>query len=307
MTVEMMVDRLEDLKTAVTQRLQIGQQLAELGDPRPGVSVKNGVPEINWLPVYPGGELMLLRHWQPDTPNETESFRQIGPFIVEPFYISKYLVTYKQYQTFVEAEDGFTNPIWWREFPEDFQQQPLAKQYNPRPNHPRDTVSWYQCVAFARWLNQQLTGFTLPHPSSLQEWEIGKNAQIRLPTEWEWQWAAQNGVEERPFPWGEAQPNVANTAETESKQTTAVGMFPHGAAACGALDMAGNVMEWCFNDKTNPATIDAASTKTKVLRGGDWGYNLANATTNYCDDEKPDGLDPLNGFRLVLGPILQNE
>ncbi|WP_420628091.1 formylglycine-generating enzyme family protein [Candidatus Leptofilum sp.] len=303
-TATVLLDALEDEETAVTQRLKIGQELAKMDDPRPGVTVQNGLPAIAWLPISPGGELMLLRHWQPDTPDQAERFKQIGPFVVEPFYIAKYLVTHAQYQAFVEAVDGFRNLLRWAGFPERFQRQPLANQYNEWPNHPRDTISWYQCVAFARWLNYRLTGFSLPHPSKAHQLVVGENAQIRLPTEWEWQWAAQNGDEERPYPWGDAQPNFANTIETGLKQTTAVGMFPHGAAACGALDMAGNLMEWCLNDKVNPANTNIASKGSKVLRGGDWGYNLQNATTKYADDDKPHALDALNGFRLVLGSIL---
>ena len=37
--------------------------------------------------------------------------------------------------------------------------------------------------------------------------------QIRLPLEWEWQWAAQNGDEARKYPWGDWKPGFANTNE----------------------------------------------------------------------------------------------
>jgi formylglycine-generating enzyme required for sulfatase activity len=299
--IENFIQMLEFEETAVQKRLQIGQQLAELGDPRPGVGTKEGVPAIAWLPVAPGGSLMLTRHWQPDYPGDTEKIKKIGPFTVTPFYISQYLVTDAQYQTFVAARDGYDQLTWWAGMPESYQQQPLARQQNPKPNYPRDSISWYQAVAFARWLSHRLHGFELPNPSGNGKLVVGVNAQIRLPTEGEWQWAAQNGTEERPFPWGETQPNFANTAETGLQQATAVGIFPHGAAACGALDMAGNLMEWCANNKMDPTIVDVASPANKVLRGGDWGYNLANAATNYCDDESPQVQDALNGFRLALG------
>ncbi len=130
---------------------------------------------------------------------------------------------------------------------------------------------------------------------------MGDNSQIRLPAEWEWQWAAQNGAEERPYPWGEKNTGYANTSGSGLKQAIAVGMYPHGAAACGALDMAGNLMEWCANDKTNLEIIDVESNASKVLRGGDWGYGIENASCAYCDDEDPSRIDMLNGFRLVLG------
>jgi formylglycine-generating enzyme required for sulfatase activity len=220
---------------------------------------------------------------------------------MNPFYIAKYLVTYAQYQAFVEAEDGFDNLAWWQGIPISYQRQPLREQRTKRLNNPRDNVSWYQSVAFARWLNNRLQGVEMAHPAGNGVLRVGANAQVRLPAEWEWQWAAQNGVESRTYPWGEAKRGYANTAESELKQAVAVGMYPQGAAACGALDMAGNLMEWCANDKAHLERIDVESTASKTLRGGDWGYALQIATCAYCDDEEPSRIDALNGFRLVLG------
>lgn len=88
---------------------------------------------------------------------------------------------------------------------------------------------------------------------------IGKNAKIRLLTEWEWQWAAQGGAERRKYPWGDVFAGYANTSETGLERATAVGMYPHGAAACGALDMAGNLWEWCLNDFYTPDAINGFS------------------------------------------------
>ncbi len=298
---------IEDVKTTAQRRLQIGNMLAKMGDSRSGVGVKHGVPDIVWLPVTPGGKIKIARHWQPDAPGEEEKLIHIGPYDVEPFYIGKYLITYAQYQTFVEAANGYDNLTWWQAMPEPYQRQKLGKQQTKQPNNPRDTISWYQSVAFSRWLNDRLHGLELPHPAGKGQLQLGNNAQIRLPTEWEWQWAAQNGAETRPYPWGERKTGHANTIESGLKQATAVGLYPQGAAACGALDMAGNLMEWCANDKANPEIIDVSSTASKVLRGGDWGYSLENANCTYCDDEEPSGLDALNGFRLIIGQIKANE
>lgn len=110
--------------------------------------------------------------------------------------------------------------------------------------------------------------------------------------------------EARAYPWGDANLGYANTAESGLAAPIAVGMYPHGAAACGALDMAGNVMEWCLNDKQDLETIDVTSVATKALRGGDWGYRLDNATCYYCDEEVPGRMDVLNGCRVVIGCTL---
>lgn len=284
------------------RRLQIGALLASQHDPRPGVGVKDGLPEIVWLPVAPGGEIEIKRVWRAERAGEVDKTVYTRNFMVEPFYIAQYLVTNAQYQAFIDADDGFEQVVWWQEMLEADQRQPLHGP--PLSNYPRAGLSWYQSVAFARWLNHRCQGFSLPQPSGKGMLQVGENAQIRLPTEWEWQWAAQNGREVRAYPWGEVKSGYANTAEAGLKQVVAVGMYPHGAAACGALDMAGNLMEWCINDKANPTVINVGSRASKVLRGGDWRYGLENATCTYCDDEDPRRLDILNGCRLVLGHTL---
>jgi formylglycine-generating enzyme required for sulfatase activity len=49
-------------------------------------------------------------------------------------------------------------------------------------------------------------------------------------------------------PLGDWRAGVANSREAGLGRPTAVGMYPHGAAACKALDMAGNLREWCANN-----------------------------------------------------------
>jgi formylglycine-generating enzyme required for sulfatase activity len=295
-----LLQELGNIETTHERRQTIGETLEKLGDSRPGVGVKDGIPDLLWLPVFPGGNVNITRHWLPDTPSDKEKRSHVGTFKVASFYIAKYPVTFAQYQAFVEAEDGYSNLAWWQGIPKRNQHQELATQRTKRQNNPRDTISWYQSIAFGRWLNHKLHGLELPHPTGNGVIQVGNQAHIRLPTEWEWQWAAQNGVERRPYPANTPNPKLANTAESGLGQAIAVGMYPHGAAACGALDMAGNLMEWCANDKENPKIIDVKSTVPKVLRGGDWGYGIENAACTYCDDEEPTIRDALNGFRLVL-------
>jgi formylglycine-generating enzyme required for sulfatase activity len=134
----------------------------------------------------------------------------------------------------------------------------------------------YQSVAFVRWLNHRLQGRSLGNDPYGRSLIIGRNAEVRLPTEWEWQWAAQGGSQHRAYPWGAWQDGYANTREAELGQAVAVGMYPHGAATCGALDLAGNLWEWCMN-KWSPVEETSVddSNNVRVLRGGSF-YGLQN-------------------------------
>jgi formylglycine-generating enzyme required for sulfatase activity len=124
--------------------------------------------------------------------------------------------------------------------------------------------------------------------------------QIRLPTEWEWQWMVQGGARALEYPWGAWQEGYANTSEAGLSRTTAVGMYPHGRAECGALDVAGNLREWCLNDYESPETVSAASEATKVVRGGSFYLNQNNAAASYRNGNFPYHGVYYFGFRLVV-------
>jgi toxoflavin biosynthesis protein ToxD len=96
----------------------------------------------------------------------------------------------------------------------------------PRANHPVAGLRAQDARAYAAWLSER-TG----HP-----W--------RLPTEAEWEYAAQ-GPDGLEYPWGEEfDPDAANTRETGLHTTSPVGAFPAGRSPFGVSDMAGNVNEY---------------------------------------------------------------
>ena len=87
---------------------------------------------------------------------------------------------------------------------------------------------------YCKWLTQRLQ-------------EKGRNWQIRLPTEAQWEMAAR-GNDGRIYPWGDAaDTDKANYDDTGIGTTSAVGCFPKGISPYGIADMAGNVLEWCHD------------------------------------------------------------
>ncbi|MGQ9775248.1 formylglycine-generating enzyme family protein [Chloroflexus sp.] len=106
----------------------------------------------------------------------------------------------------------------------------------------------------------------------------------------------------REYPWGdwdEPHPGIrANTKESKIGGTSVVGIFPRGAAACGAEELAGNVWEWCSTPYLNypfQGEVDAESLYTGnkragryVLRGGSWLNARTFARGAYRDGLNPD-------------------
>jgi formylglycine-generating enzyme required for sulfatase activity len=237
------------------------------------------LPDIDWVAI-PGGEFIY---------GENEQQQRLT---LDSYFIARYPITNAQYQTFID-DGGYEEEHWWRDL--ERQSSPVESTWN-QPNRPRETVTWYEAVAFCRWLSQQL-GY-----------------EIHLPTEQQWEKAAR-GTDGREYPWGNGyRAGFANVNEKEKEdgpsylvQTTAVGLYPQGASSYEVMDLAGNVWEWCLNKHDNPedTTIDAGG-NSRVLRGGAWFVSPGLARSAVRDWNPPDVRDFVGGFRVVCAsPILR--
>jgi hypothetical protein len=268
---ERLVEELKNPATLHLRRAAIGERLLIIGDTRPGVGLRDdGLPDIGWCPV-PGGKITLEE--------------DAGTFTVEPFYIAKYPVTYCQYRGFLEATDGYRNERWWEHLAER-EEEPVEQQCK-MDNHPAENVSWYAAVAFCRWLSARL-GY-----------------EICLPTEWQWQQAATGGDPANEYPWGrEWDARRANTSHGGLSRTTAVGMYPQGASPVRALDMSGNVLEWCLNEYDNPDSTALSGKGRRVVRGGSWSDDPEGARAAFRNWFDPSYRDFFVGLRVAcLAPI----
>jgi formylglycine-generating enzyme required for sulfatase activity len=234
--------RKDDLLTA-RERASGGRILAKLGDPRREVLM---VEKMEFCEI-PAGLFVMGSKDQSDTGDDERP--QDSYVILYDYRMSRYIVTNAQYRQFVKAggygiskywSEAKKEGIWNNGFVQDRYDDTsresfvdFGEPYN-LPNHPVVGITWYEALAFTRWLTEHLRG-------------VGKLAadwEIRLPSEPEWEKAAR-GTERRIYPWdGDANPERANYAETGIDATSAVGCFPNGVSPYGLEDISGNVWEW---------------------------------------------------------------
>jgi formylglycine-generating enzyme required for sulfatase activity len=212
----------------------------------------------------------------------------------QPYQISKYPITNAQYAKFMDA-GGYNHQGWWTDQGWELCQK--EKWTQPRywtdanfnsATHPVVGVSWFEAVAFCLWLSD-VTG-----------------EKIMLPTEAQWQYAAQ-GDDGRLYPWGDDWDENRCNHDVEGKgigKTTSVTQFEgknKGDSPFGVVDMAGNVWEWCLTDYDN-LTNDMNSNATKrVLRGGSWNNSYAsNLRAPYRSWVSPRFRNDNYGVRCVL-------
>ena len=148
--------------------------------------------------------------------------------------------------------------VWWWGFSATAQQWRL-KHSDPLPTAfagsilPRTNVCWFDAVAFCRWLSKR----------------IASDYLVTLPTEQQWQRAAQ-GNDKRTYPWGsDYDPTFANTLSSEIKRPTPVTDYVDGVSPFGVMDMCGNVFEWCLSNWST-GSMDLDGDDPRSVRGGSW-------------------------------------
>ena len=224
-------------------------------------------PDIEWVQV-PSGTFEMGDNFEEGSSDE----RPVHTVYLDTYYISKYEVTFEQYDAFCDATG--------RAKPDDFGWG--------RGDRPVIYVNYADSTAFCNWLSEV----------------TGEN--IHLPTEAQWEKAAR-GTDQRRYPWGNDSPDssLANYDENVMK-TVPVGSYPSGVSPYGIHDMAGNVLELCsdwFNDnyysispKDNPQGPSTGS--RRVMRGGAYYHYAGSIRSAVRGSIHPDNPTLDTGIRL---------
>jgi formylglycine-generating enzyme required for sulfatase activity len=229
--------------TAVTERAlnsESNEIFRECAPKQPG---KDYCPDMVVIPAgsfVMGGPVQIRDQFE--QPLHAVAFAQ-------PFAISKYEVTFDEWDICVEYGDC----------PADVSDSNFGRGQRPAIN-----VTWDEAQRYAAWLSK-MTG-----------------KAYRLATESEYEYATRAGTETL-YPWGDdirsdnsAMANCNSCGSKWDNNTTSpVGSFPPNKF--GLYDMVGNVWEWtedCWHPNYNGATTDGSAWTTggdcsdRVIRGG---------------------------------------
>ena len=213
-------------------------------------------PPFEWLNI-PAGEVTLA-----DASEHGGSHG--GTFKVGSFAIGKYAVTNAQYRVFVDDPKGYANEKWW-----DFSdaakawRQANATAISPSPDEDKPVlgVSWFEAVAFCRWLNVRVRpGLAMANrdmPGHVQP--RTSLPTVALPTEQQWQHAVENDGEQ--------------------------------------MDMTGNVLEWCMTEWGSDNVVLGGDVE-RVIRVGSLEHD-EETRLKHRDLAKPDTRNNEYGFRVV--------
>ena len=161
---------------------------------------------------------------------------------------------------------------------------------------PMILVTWHGAVAYSLWANGH-------------DWRTENSAC--LPSEVQWEYAAR-GLTSKRWPWGDSDPESGSINAGRHKRHVTykdVADLPlapvnakAGVSPFGALQMAGNVWQWCADwfDPSAYANSGATScTGIKSERGGSWVSPTSLSRSSYRRGRIPDAKGRCLGFRCV--------
>ncbi len=207
-----------------------------------------------------------------------------------------------------EIQFNRAGTFYLRESPSSHAQTAYPGGYDPS-QHPVMEVTWFGSVRYCDWLSLE-AGIPRAYEHG-GDWACNGGdpygaAGYRLPTDAEWEYAAQFN-DDRAYPWGNDAPSsaLANYLGCVG-WTTPVGSYPDAPADPGLADMAGNLWEWCndwgVHDLGTAAVTDPSGAVTgtyRVVRGGTWCRDETDLRCARRGDPNPGSSDLMFGFRTA--------
>lgn len=197
---------------------------------------------------------------------------------IDAFEMSVLQVRNRDWAAFMEATDHPAPPEWGNP---DFS----------HPDQPVVAVNWPEANQYCRWLSQV------------------SGRQYRLPTEAEWEKAAQGGKDGARYPWGD-EPPEAHTEYTRRWTGKISGPLAVGQGApnpLGLYDIGENIHEWCsdwyskeyyvHSPERNPQ--GPPSGERRASRGGAWRHHIKASRCAARSSIPPDFRYTDYGFRVV--------
>ena len=195
---------------------------------------------------------------------------------VDPFAMSTTTVTNQQYRLFAEATGEVVPPT-------------MAEACFNDPSKPVVAVTWFNAMAYCKWLSQE-TGFS-----------------FRLPTEAEWEWAVRDGQHQALYAWGNDPPETIERYRAGWQEEGPQPVALHPPNRFGLYDLGDNVHEWCFDwydpqyyfraPWRNPVNLE--TTARRASRGGAWRHRVKVSRCAARSSLSPGFAYTDYGFRVV--------
>ncbi|MEM7012052.1 MAG: SUMF1/EgtB/PvdO family nonheme iron enzyme [Verrucomicrobiota bacterium] len=219
---------------------------------------------------------------------------------IEPFAISKTLVSCGEYLGFVE-DGGYENADHWTFGGKHWLRESGAK--HPVYWEKRDDEWWVR--RFDQWAplsnDAPVIHVNFREAEAYCQW-----AGRRLPSEFEWEIAARGPVALK-FPWGDSfEPNREADLDLAFSGTAPTSAFPESASPFGCLQMLGSCWEWTTSQYLPFAGFEAdmyAYMSTlqfgdhKTTRGGSFATSANLIRSTYRQAYFPTRRDIFIGFR----------
>lgn len=327
------------------ERVLAGDSLARLGDARREVMT---LDEMQFCFV-PAGPFCMGSSDKDEMAFGDEKPLEHEMPLEYDFWISRFPISNAQFEEFVRDGGYWKEPRYWVEAEaagvwENGEvkgwndEHPRAKPHDfgvlfNLPNHPVVGVTWYEMLAFTRWLTEVwrekgwIVEKAMVHLPSEAEWEKAARGGMKIPLEREPR-SISNGLKEmtlllqnndlpqRRYPWrNDPDPNRANYDATGIGTTSAVGCFASGTSPYGCEEMSGNVWEWTRSlwgeypypqdekKRNERENLTAPKDEHRVLRGGAFGYDVRFVRCACRGRSGPNLRYRDVGFRIVVLPF----